>query len=375
MVLGNPASLSKAANGIFPSRSVANNPANPKPVDPTQPTKTYANILSTAKSGGGLSAKGKYGGFYTSSDQEQAIRGSAINVGRELPVILESQANTYLNKLGGKYIDAYGKYVTPQLASPQQVRTSMTGKESSARAFEEATKPSALVSNYSNQLAQYTRTQGAPAQEYKQTARQLKSQSLSDLASQIASSAYGMNPDLAKAKFGNLDVEYLKQTRDAEAAKYGMTYDEYVKSKEDERFGTSVKKELAGQEALAAAALENSTGLASKFLSANTGQTAAQMTGVLNQEFSYTDPDTQQVIPASGAFFAKQYSQYLREGNNEAANKLLSAVPGDRQDVNRLLRAIQSVMLQKMGKAAIGTMTYESFLNDLGEYWLENCPI
>jgi hypothetical protein len=367
MSLGTPASLSKASNGIFPSRAVANNPATPKTVDPTQPTRTYANILSSAKSGGGLSAKGKYGGFYTSTDQEQAIRGSAINVGRELPKVLESQANTYVGKLGSKYADAYAKYVAPQLASPQAVRTSMMGKELSPRALEEATKPSSIAKDYSNQLIEYTRTQGAPSREYYNTATQLKSKPLSELASEIATSAYGMNPDLATAKFGDLDTQYLKQTRDTESMRrFGIPYDELMAKREDELFGTSAKKELAGQEALAAAALERVTGLGSKYLSANTGQTAAQMTGVLNQEFDFVDPDTNTTTRGSGAYFAEQYSTYLREGNNEAANKLLASIPGDKQDVRRLVDAIKSVMLTKAGKSAIGTMTYESFLNDLG---------
>jgi hypothetical protein len=63
----------------------------------------------------------------------------------------------------------------------------------------------------------------------------------------------------------------------------------------------------------------------------------------------------------------EQYGVYIDEGNMDAANKLLNAVPADKQSLRRLMEALQSVKLQKMGKAAVGTMTYESFLQSLGD--------
>jgi hypothetical protein len=58
---------------------------------------------------------------------------------------------------------------------------------------------------------------------------------------------------------------------------------------------------------------------------------------------------------------------YIDEGNMDAANNLINSVPADKQSLKRLMEALKSVKLQKMGKAAVGTQTYEAYLQSLGD--------
>jgi hypothetical protein len=173
---------------------------------------------------------------------------------------------------------------------------------------------------------------------------------------------------LARGKFANLDETYYKQQRDANSmANYGMPYDEYKAQQDELDFGTRDKKITAADEAFAARELDRVTGIGSNYLSATTGQTAQQMYAITSQQFKYTDPDDNKEKATTGERMVEQYGVYIDEGNMDAANKLLNAVPADKQSLRRLMEALQSVKLQKMGKAAVGTMTYESFLQSLGD--------
>jgi hypothetical protein len=95
-------------------------------------------------------------------------------------------------------------------------------------------------------------------------------------------------------------------------------------------------------------------------LAANTGQTAKQMYDVLQPQFEFVNPLTNVKEVGSGNYFAKQYSQYLRDGDEDSANTLLNSVPQDRQDLRRLLAAIRSVMLTKQGKSSLSAAQYEA---------------
>lgn len=382
MTIATREDLLNASNGVFKPREIFTNSNTYAPgqlagainqagVSNTA-TNQYANLMAGAKAPGGLSAKGKYGGFYTSADQEQAIRGSAINLAKGVPQQLRSTAKPYLDKLNTMYGTAYTQYLSPEqkAAREQMGFNPASSSAGSARMFEEtSSNRTPLLRNYANQLSTWYQKEAAPAKEYLSTAKQLESTPLSSLASSIATSAYGMNPNLATSKFGNLDTEYLKQQRDTQSVlESGMTYDERQKALEDAKYGTSLTKEAKGLEGLAGIELENITRVGSKFLSANTGQTAKQMYDVLQPTFEYVDPNTNTKTLGSGNYFAQQYSQYLTDGDNDSADKLLNSVPQDRQDLRRLLTAIRSVMLTKQGKSAINAMQYEA-LSDLG---LEN---
>jgi hypothetical protein len=318
------------------------------------------------RASGGLSAKGKYSGFFSAGDQEAAIIGAATDLKGDAATY-RAKADAFMKKLDPIYVESSKG---PSRAFTSQGTAQMPGVDP-----RRSVTPGGYVDKivnpsrkYANQLNDWYAQQSAPAVKYRATAEQIERTPISEFATQIATNSYGMNPDLARGKFAGLDATYYKQQQDANSmANYGMPYDEYQKQQEDLAFGTKDKKINSAIEAEAASELDSIAGVGSSFLSAATGQTAAQMYKVAENEFTFTDPKDGNKKQANGLYVIKQYSTYLDEGKLGEAENLLNSIPKERQDLSRLIRALQSVKLQKMGKAAIGTMTYESFLQSLGD--------
>jgi hypothetical protein len=352
----------------------------PPPVQPGGLSENIsANTLAQAKlakgssllgnferASGGLSAKGKYSGFFSAGDQEAAIIGAATDLKGDAETY-RAKADAFINKLDPMYLGARNR--------AQSITRDTMGfnpKSSSAanfRMFEETSQDrTAPLRTYASQLNDWYSQQSAPAVKYRATADQIDSTPISEFAAQIATNSYGMNPDLARGKFAGLDATYYKQQQDAKSmANYGMPYAEYQAQQDEDDFGTRDKKITSANEAFAARELDSFTGTGSNYLSAATGQTAEQMYGITQQEFKFVDPDDGNTKPTTGQRMIQQFGIYIDEGKLGEANKLLNAVPGDKQSLRRLMQALQSVKLQKMGKAAVGTQTYESFLMDLGD--------
>jgi hypothetical protein len=320
------------------------------------------------RASGGLSAKGKYSGFFSAGDQEAAIIGAATDLKGDAATY-RAKADAFMNKLDPIYAESSKG---PSRAFMSQGTAQMPGvneknwqKVTPGGYIDKIVNPSR---KYANQLNDWYTQQSAPAVKYQATADQIERTPISEFATQIATNSYGMNPDLARGKFSGLDATYYKQQQDADSmAKYGMPYDEYQKQQEDLAYGTKNKKINSAIEAEAASELDAIAGVGSNFLSAATGQTAAQMYKVAENEFIFTDPKDNVKKQANGLYFIQQYSTYLDEGKLGEAENLLNSIPQERQDLSRLIRALQSVKLQKMGKAAVGTMTYESFLQSLSD--------
>ena len=352
----------------------------PPPVQPVGlPENINANSLAQAKlakgpsllssfdrASGGLSAKGKYSGFFSAGDQEAAIIGAATDLKGDA-AIYRAKADAFINKLDPMYLGARNK--AQSITRNSMGFNPQSSSAANFRMFEETSQDrSNPLRAYATELNDWYSKQSAPAVKYRATADQIEATPISEFATQIATNSYGMNPDLARGKFAGLDATYYKQQQDADSmAKYGKPYDEYQKEQEDLAYGTRNKKINSAVEAEAASELDAIAGVGSSFLSAATGQTAAQMYKVAENEFSFTDPKDGQKKQANGLYVIKQYSTYLDEGKLGEAENLLNSIPQERQDLSRLIRALQSVKLQKMGKAAIGTMTYESFLQSLGD--------
>jgi hypothetical protein len=375
-MIGSYDSLLKASQGRMAPRVVT------PPAPPVQPGGLAENISANSlaqaqmasgpsllsgfnRASGGLSAKGKYSGFFSAGDQQAAIEGAAMDLKGDAATY-RAKADAFINKLNPAYSEA-------RTGAQRTVRGSMgfnpqSSSAASFRMFEETSQDrTAPLRAYANDLNDWYAQQSAPAVKYRATAEQIDRTPISEFATQIATNSYGMNPDLARGKFANLDETYYKQQRDAQSLRENkMPYDEFKAQEEDLAFGTTDKKINSGIEAQAAASLDKIAGVGSKFLSAATGQTAAQMYATVTPQFKFTDPNDKVEKIGDGQYFVQQYGIYLDEGNMDKANQLLNSVPADRQDLKRLLQALQSVKLQKMGKAAIGTMTYESFLADLG---------
>ena len=375
-MIGSYDSLLKASQGRMAPRVVTPQP----PVQPVGlPENISANSLAQAKlakgpsllssfdrASGGLSAKGKYSGFFSAGDQEAAIIGAATDLKGDAATY-RAKAVAFINKLDPMYLGARNK--AQSITRNSMGFNPQSSSAANFRMFEETSQDrSNPLRAYATELNDWYSKQSAPAVKYRATADQIEGTPISEFATQIATNSYGMNPDLARGKFAGLDAIYYKQQQDADSmAKYGMPYDEYQKEQEDLAYGTKNKKINSAVEAEAASELDAIAGVGSSFLSAATGQTAAQMYKVAENKFNFTDPTDGQKKQANGLYVIKQYGTYLDEGKMSEAENLLNSIPQERQDLIRLIRALQSVKLQKMGKAAIGTMTYESFLQSLGD--------
>ena len=247
-------------------------------------------LSSFNRASGGLSAKGKYSGFFSAGDQEAAIVGAATDLKGDA-AIYRAKADAFMKKLDPIYGEAAKG---PSRAFTSQGTAQMPGVDPRRSVtpggyIDKIVNPSR---KYANQLNDWYTQQSAPAIKYQATADQIDRTPISQFATQIATNSYGMNPDLAAGKFAGLDAIYYKQQQDANSmAVNKMPYDEYKAQQEDLAFGTTDKKINAGIEAEAAANLDQISGVGSKFLSTATGQTAAQMYATVTPEFEFVDPN------------------------------------------------------------------------------------
>jgi hypothetical protein len=347
-----PSPVIQPYTGGFDTASLTNNLAQ------TQLANGSSLIPNIGRANGGLSAKGKYGGFFSAGDEQAAIEGSARNIKNSADTY-RAKADAFMNKLNPIYTEAAAG---PSRAFIHQGTSQMPGVNENQQSINPNGYIAKIVNpsrQYASQLNDWYAQQSAPAVKYKATADQIDRTGISSLATQIATSNFGMNPDLAAGKFAGLDKTYYTEQQDAKSmAEHGMPAAEWKAQNEDNLYGTSAKKIAAGDEQFASSELDKVTNLGSKYLSAATGQTAAQMYNVLDKKFTYTNPLNKTQEEANGTSLAAQYSQYITEGNGKAAQDLLNSIPADRQDLKRLLQAMQSVALMKFGKSAINTMTY-----------------
>lgn len=251
---------------------------------------TLANLLATGTTSYGRTSKGKYGGFYSAGDLESAIKGSAINLRENVAGQLENIAGQRMSTLGSMrgealagagreiYSNPYRNFVSPAAAQAP----AMPGMSAPAGGF--VAKYVNPLRDYSAQLADWYSEQAKPAEDYLATASQIKSTPMSELASSIATQQYGMNPNLARGKFSNLDIEYFPTARNkAYMERYGKTYDQYkfeeeMASKEQKAFEASTDKFVKSE-------LSKVTGLAPEKLATASGQTANQMYEVLSRSY------------------------------------------------------------------------------------------
>ena len=306
-----------------------------------QATPTYSNILGGAtRATGGLSAKGKYGGFNNAGDLQTAIEGAAISTGRtSTPTALRAKAEAFYNKLDPMFGEAakgpsraFIGQGTSQMPSVDPNRQYSTGGYVS-----KIVNPSR---QYAQKLNQWYGQQAAPAEEYLQTAQQLEATPLSALASQIATSAYGMNPDLAAGKFANLDTSYYTQQRNAQSmAQYGVPYEQ---RKDQLAAAAKEAKAVPGQWA---SAIENTTGFKASALSALTAQTPEQMYSTYAQTYKIIDPATNQEVAPNGQAVVQMMKDYLSSGDTDSANKLITSVSASQgqQNLARILAAMYNL--------------------------------
>lgn len=214
--VGEKGPLLKAATGVEP-------PPQPKPTDTAMgqammqklmPAPSYGDFMSQAglttaplTSTMGLSPEGKYGGFYTASDLDRAIRGETMSRNQELLDYASS-----LRELASKQRGQVGQAVGQRIRGAQGTESFMgpvgprnTPEEQAAQAY--GTRRMA-------ELAQGDVLAG-----------QIEATPTSQLAQAIATRKYGVNPALAAGMYGTeYDIESQKALRDKYYYETGQGY-------------------------------------------------------------------------------------------------------------------------------------------------------
>lgn len=321
------AALAQSAAGVFASGKEVPTTANP----------VYSDVVTKAtRAMGGLSDKGKYSGFSNAGDLQTAIEGAAISLGRtNTPAALRAKAEAFYNKIDPMFAEASKG---PSRAFSQQGMTPMPSVDprrqySSQGYVGKVVNPSR---QYASQLGDWYSQQTVPAENYLQSAQQLEATPLAALATQIATSAYGMNPDLAAGKFSNLDTKYYEQQRNAQSlAQYGVPYEQW---KDMQAAEAKAQKAVPQQWATA---IENTTGFKSSAMSALTAQTPEQMYATYSQEYTFKDPETGRENVANGQGIVDKMRQYLTSGETDFALKLADSL--GQQDLARILNAMYNL--------------------------------
>lgn len=304
---------------------------------PTQANPVYSQVLSRAtRATGGLDPEGKYGGFSNAGDLQTAIEGAAISLGRtSTPSALRAKAEAFYNKIDPMYSEAAKG---PSRAFMKPYMSQMPSVDP-RRQYNPEGYVGKVVNpsrQYATKLSEWYTQQTAPAENYLQTAQQLEATPLSALATQIATSAYGMNPDLAAGKFTGLDNKYYTQLRDQQSiAQYGVPYAQW---KDMEAARIKEEKTIPSRWS---AAIESTTGYNSSAMSALTAQTPEQMYATYGQDYTYKDPETNKDVVANGQGIVDIMRKYLTTGETDLALKLAESL--GEQDIARILNAMYNL--------------------------------
>lgn len=379
-MLGTKTDLIKAANGIFRPR-VAPQVEQPTPQAPPSPyeqaisrrlalsmtpdqrlasteaapgasmapTSSYQKLLSgVTRPMGGLSSKGKYGGFYSAGDLESAISGSAMRFATEVPSYLRSQA-------GQRYSDLESMYGKAMLGGQSTVAQRQGG---GFRAFEEATQNrSPLLRDYANNvLGNWYAQNAAPAEEYLATAQQIESTPVSNLATAIASQAYGMNPDLARGKFSGLDQRMFEERRNQQyMSQFGVPYEQY-KFQQDQQLGTA--REMAKSQV---AAIEAATGMNLSQIRDFSGLNDTAVYNALTMGDVQYEQDGE-IVASPAASVVQEALGMFNSGDEEGLNSFIENIRQSegQSDVARLIEAIVGLQARKSSRN----------IGYLEDYWL-----
>lgn len=301
------------------------------------------NRVASSPATGGLSSEGKYGGFYSASDQQAAIEGSAINLRENVGPTLQAKAQAYYNKLDPMYKKASDR-------SRTLTREDMGYKNSSSaanfRMFEETSQNrTAPLRSYAKSLNDWYATQSAPAEQYTATAMQIEDTPLSQLASQIAMTGYGMNPDLATSKFLGLDTRYYNEQEDAKSmATHGMPAAAY-KAKQAAKVAAE-SRALTDNPRRFQAAIESKLQFKASELESATGQTSQQLYEYLDDKYEAIDPDTGTAIVKNGATLAAKLNKYMSAGDDVSAQALIASLTANPTAGSQNLVKILSAMFR-----------------------------
>jgi hypothetical protein len=290
------------------------------------PTDLFSQLYGgLTRAPGGLTPKGKYGGFYTAGDLEEAVRGSTFNFMEIVP--------TRLRELEGGRLEEVERLNEQARRDAQQKTTTgiMTPLPPVRENYEY--QPGSYVDKtvnpyrqYTSELANWYAEQSDLPRQYLTTAQQIEMSRPSDLAQAIAVRAYGMNPDLAAAKFMNMDEMYAQRQRDKDYLdRYGMTeaqYSSFLTAQEKERSLGTAEENRQAKDFIA-----SYTNLDPSNLSSMIGRTPTQVANILAAEgMTYKDPKTGQEVRGNAGDIASQVAMMINSNDLDAAQKIFESV-------------------------------------------------
>lgn len=300
------------------------------------PSQTLANLLASGTTSYGRSPKGKYSGFYSGADLDAAITGSAINLRQNVPTALESKAGARYAAMNQMYRRAIGTQVPFTTEYDPRVMSAGNFRIAEQLASNPQLKQTRRnIAEYMQPLGSWYSEQAKPAEEYLAAASQIRTTPISELATNIATQQYGMNPNLAVGKFSGLDATYFERERDADyMRRFGRPYEQYRFEQEEpmrvERLETQqTEKQIAE-------ALETETGLSTSRLASTTGQSPSQMYDALSSEFTVDGGRY------NGMAAVREVKSLIDRGDTQGAADLVrvfQSTPGA-QDISLLLNAL-----------------------------------
>lgn len=362
MVASPPAPILEPYYGGLSGAGRANSLAQAQMAGSSDLTKSYQSGLANFnRASGGLSAKGKYSGFFSAGDQQSAIEGAARGI-KDSAKTYRAKADAFINKLDPIYGEASKG---PSRAFTSQGTAQMPGvneknwqKVTPGGYIDKIVNPSR---KYANQLNDWYTKQSAPAIDYRATADQIESTPISALATRIATSAYGMNPDLAAGKFFGLDKTYFAEQEDAaaqaviqkEADKLGIPATEYKSYKETEAANAKITSGIPKQYQ---SLVEKTTRFKASDLESATNQTSEQLYSSFASQFDFTDPDTSTPTVANGAGVISKLRKYIDSGDAKSANNLITNIAASQSEGQQQLVRILTAMF-KLGITNTGKQT------------------
>jgi hypothetical protein len=331
-------------------------------------TKTYQSQLNNFnRASGGLSAKGKYSGFFSAGDQQSAIEGAARGI-KDSAKTYRAKADAFINKLDSIYGEASKGpsrvFISQGMSQLPSVDERKWGEINPNGYINKIVNPSR---RYANQLNDWYVKQSPPAVDYRATADQIDTTPISSLATRIATSAYGMNPDLAAGKFIGLDKTYFAEQEDAaaqaviqkEANKLGIPAAEYKSYKETEAANAKI---TAGYPKQYQTLVEKTTRFKASDLESATNQTSEQLYSSFASQFDFTDPDTSTPTVANGAGVISKLRKYIDSGDAKSANNLITNIAASQskgqQQLVRILTAMFKLGITNTGKQTQANSMY-----------------
>lgn len=300
----------------------------------------------------GLSPKGKYGGFTTQDQLNQAVYGEAI--GQRAGALnyaadVRDFATRRLEDINRAVLQAQRKYA-PTLTSvaPGTPATRMDAEmvmkpnEIGGYTQEQLTAYQEAMRDYAEKAGATPRSQLGMVQDIQQTP-------LYQYARAVATGRYGMNPYQAIGEYGpELDVRAFEQQRELKSfMEEGMPYDAARQAAEDfyrQQERDYQAEERAGKVADEAVVglIEGATGISQNRLRSLTG---------LSNDMIYS------AIANQSAFTGSTPQQKFADFRNKANQKIADFVQGDEVTKQEIIQGLNA-MMSEPSQTAIGQLQW-----------------